>query len=809
VLSKDERGRERRECGQRTVQNGRRRRHKRWLPSAKGPSTSHCARGTLPAGGRRSSPRPPSARTEADSSKKPILREGLICDERGSLLHMPRLVGSNAKSSVRSAVCVPSCGSFHVHRPLSSLPRPTKGHSATRSLRVAAVAGCAALVLAGGTACVDSPMGAFDYGEPVFADTGESFIDVMSEADLGSSDSAPVCEGIDPTLDSDGDGLLDIIEDRNLNCRVDADETDPFNPDTDGDGLLDGEEDVNQNGVADLDRGEFDPRLYDTDGNGIPDSEEPEAPVCRSSLPRSFAGHRVALGTDRVYFVDPSIRISPLVEGGAILVASPDTGEAALLAQAGVVQLGPANIVDVLQAGMVSLGGRISTLEEASRALGTRWTATYQLEFPVAMDARAVLEPLGALLGLDRSMLQNESWATSRRFRLRIIAELDADPTHRGRVSVSVSPSVVAEDWFGRTNLATISPPGMPFVRTRCERLEAERSDDLDLVIVVDSTAVAAPARDAAAQALFQLIELRARAGLTTRTTIVRADAHLDGLAGESVLDSTVVSASVARDALLQVEEEGMGEQRLWFNANAALERIQDRDAAEAAEGRRRLLLLVASREDSDFRESARGLPPGPGRLPTPPRSDGPEWSDSEPPSEDSGAPDPVDLPLPPDDDRAAVTEYWVRKLGAFADTDIVAVAPASIRGTADDCVGLLATGLLDAELGAALSFRDVAVRAGGSFMELCNPDLEAALVGLSGRLAGADGAVLLRDNPIPSTLRVAVEGDVLDGGLIGLQRIDAERTELRVRRDGALPLVGVAYMHWEGTAASERGTTP
>ena len=43
-------------------------------------------------------------------------------------------------------------------------------------------------------------------------------------------------------IDSDGDGLTDAAEDRNLNGVVDAGETDRHNPDSDGDGHLDGAE---------------------------------------------------------------------------------------------------------------------------------------------------------------------------------------------------------------------------------------------------------------------------------------------------------------------------------------------------------------------------------------------------------------------------------------------------------------------------------------------------------------------------------------------------------------------------------------
>ncbi|MEK9133862.1 MAG: dockerin type I domain-containing protein, partial [Pseudomonadota bacterium] len=41
-------------------------------------------------------------------------------------------------------------------------------------------------------------------------------------------------------LDTDGDGLADIYEDKNQNGVVDTGESDPLNPDTDGDGVKDG-----------------------------------------------------------------------------------------------------------------------------------------------------------------------------------------------------------------------------------------------------------------------------------------------------------------------------------------------------------------------------------------------------------------------------------------------------------------------------------------------------------------------------------------------------------------------------------------
>jgi hypothetical protein len=69
--------------------------------------------------------------------------------------------------------------------------------------------------------------------------------------------------------DSDLDGIIDLIEDRIWNERVDSSESDPYNIDTDGDGLLDGIEDYNHNGKQDGE--ELASFLPDTDRDGLND----------------------------------------------------------------------------------------------------------------------------------------------------------------------------------------------------------------------------------------------------------------------------------------------------------------------------------------------------------------------------------------------------------------------------------------------------------------------------------------------------------------------------------------------------------
>ncbi len=72
--------------------------------------------------------------------------------------------------------------------------------------------------------------------------------------------------------DTDGDGLFDILEDRNQNGVVDDGETNPYIRDSDKDGVPDGDEDQNRNGV--WDENETDPLCEDSDGDGIWDGAD-------------------------------------------------------------------------------------------------------------------------------------------------------------------------------------------------------------------------------------------------------------------------------------------------------------------------------------------------------------------------------------------------------------------------------------------------------------------------------------------------------------------------------------------------------
>ena len=86
--------------------------------------------------------------------------------------------------------------------------------------------------------------------------------------------------------DSDNDGILDHVEDRNRDGQIQLNETDANGKDTDGDGLEDGFEDGDKNGFIAGDNNlnfrhdegetwtETDPRNADTDGDGLSDGWE-------------------------------------------------------------------------------------------------------------------------------------------------------------------------------------------------------------------------------------------------------------------------------------------------------------------------------------------------------------------------------------------------------------------------------------------------------------------------------------------------------------------------------------------------------
>lgn len=190
--------------------------------------------------------------------------------------------------------------------------------------------------------------------------------------------------------DSDGDGLQDGIEYNYpkicvaqdhaaqrrpvASCTTDGEclpgETcnglDPKSSDSDGDGLADNLEDRNLNGTVELSAGETDPRLWDTDGNGISDKDAGTG-IC---LPDGLASvTKVTLGPIQVGH-DPAFGQSTTVAGTAankygVVLDDVTTGVAALVASqpsaaAGTVTADRTATEAALKAALVAAGATVT-----------------------------------------------------------------------------------------------------------------------------------------------------------------------------------------------------------------------------------------------------------------------------------------------------------------------------------------------------------------------------------------------------------------------------------------------------------------
>lgn len=419
----------------------------------------------------------------------------------------------------------------------------------TSSLRIAALL----LPIA---ACGDDSAAASDAFEPV-PDAG--YRDT-SERDTGASD--PIECVLEPRADSDGDGLLDVVEDHDRDCVVDADETDPLNPDTDGDGLTDGSEDVDRNGRWDEDRGEFDPRRADTDADGVPDGEAPLAAICSADL--LIAAAEVAISEGRTAAVSAELEV---VRSGDAAWVTGDDG-ALMLAELPW-ERAPSIYVDGI------------TLAAAA-GTDTGWMARYSAKDDLAHYLDDYIGDWFAPAtewfgGLDGDIFQLEM---ARRGEFADVAMASAWGDRDG-----------AKEWLREARVAVMGSGGGR-LRVSCERAALSTLPPaLTVVVAIDASPAGLVGLDEAVEAVAAAVEVREREGLSTRVVLTRGDAHT---ASSTAAFVELDGAAALRRAVGE-QTAGDVDQRVWRAAERAIDGLGGDEP--------RVVVIVSPREDVGFHE--------------------------------------------------------------------------------------------------------------------------------------------------------------------------------------------------------------
>ncbi len=580
----------------------------------------------------------------------------------------------------------------------------------------------------------------------------------VEDAAIGRTDTEPTetCTAPASGVDTDGDGLFDLIEDADRDCRLDEQETDPAVADTDGDGLDDGEEDLDRNGVWDRERGEFDPRNPDTDGDGVLDGSEPLASVCRAGEVGLMSDWLFAVAGGRLAVPPPFEVFAEGADTGAWILG-PDDDAAALLAS--VDEPVPwdglrAAIVSGFSAHGVASGGGWEHRDHRG------YVTEIDIDSDDPIPVIAVVAGVGSALGAFAAPPERDAPGFEH-----FVVRVDVRPDGPGaRLSIAVvahgeDGSVASAEqahFFARVGADAVAPRDTARTRAMCESLEpVPPAPVVDVVLVLDTAAPMVPLDFALVERAAELIATRAEIGFETRVWLVGGDAHETGQAvpGEPITRPEDLRARVSGMEL------GEADQRLWAHARVALEHVRSRQTEETP----LWLVLAAMREDSGFREGEyNGL-------------DGHPFAEALP---DGGA-------------RDALTEFYADIVGSSG-ARLVTVAVGSTDGPRDDCAFGDDTSV-ESEFGQ--SYRDVALLAGGRWIDACGRSpaetVQSAFVGVD----GASPTVRLAHPPIAATLRLAA-GAIEDPG--DTPAASAIRGDAVSLGPGGWLDLGVAYLYWE-----------
>jgi hypothetical protein len=392
----------------------------------------------------------------------------------------------------------------------------------------------------------------------------------------GTSDAMVRCE-LDPSMDTDGDGLLDIVEDADRDCIVDAGETDPGAMDTDGDGIPDGDEDIDRNGIWDEHRGELDPRRADTDGDGVPDADELVSGVCRNDIVAGGDARRRRLGDAEVYLPAAAENFEALTGMHGIATMPGALSLYALVADQGSEEIRFPDEVQVSFQEPNPAGGATWSLASTDTWAASLGTIAGSLRFDLSTVPDFVLADTAERVEVDFALWgDGEAWV----------------------VSATESEAVDSADWHASSRVSAIVDPERSRVRAYCEEVSPRPAvEDLTITLVVPRTEYGLAGARTVALELSSVIKERETLGLRTSVEVALADGHEEGEP-----EPSVYSGSAELLAYLGSLTPGSADQRVWLAAHEALSGV---DSAPLLG--ERMLVVVMSREDTEFREGSTG----------------------------------------------------------------------------------------------------------------------------------------------------------------------------------------------------------
>lgn len=636
----------------------------------------------------------------------------------------------------------------------------------------------------------------------------------------GQTDGSPSCPAVEnPGGDADKDGLPNALEDRNLNCQRESDETDPLDADTDGDGLADGDEDLNRNGL--VDNGELDPRNADTDGDGVPDGVEAIALVCQPSL-LITAGARPSQNAETNIALPETYSLRD-VEGTR--VATFENKER-----------GSFGYVIKLEATSANVAVENGQMLYRVATAGNRPVNTFTKEFitwstPELPGRQAIRNQLAFRYGegsanagtaaKDPAVLRDEIASAMSGASIRSGTQAEAcDEITLYSVTIQRDPKTLLtagllscanalnaepsrrfffEDFFNATMLAplTYNPRGFS-----CEMATppSPASSAVDVVWVIDNSGSMADEQENVARSAARFMETLEASGVDWRVAVTTTEAYS--------LDEVVPEVNLAHDELLDTNTGLRGRGFLSSGDGDAAERFAEYVSWDEGCERTDLVpqpptgsntcgsglesglksgLTVLERA-SQSTEQAFALREDATRIVV--------WVSDE---EDQALKDGAGLPLPEKDPmRMERVQSLVER---YASLNVIGAAIVGDTGVAQGgaCNELGVSGDVDgAQYGQA--YIDVARATAGAFGSVCNDDLQGTIDAIIALAIGATRNVELVFPSISSTLVVAVDG----------QRLPRSRTQgWDFDADGnAIVLFGVSldesstiaigYQRWE-----------